>query len=203
MTKLCVFIGANLGRNPEYHKMTKQLGKEIAKRNIHLVYGGGKLGLMGVLADTVIASGGKVTGVITKSLYHEEAHLDLSELQMVDSMQERKKIMIQLADGLIACPGGLGTLEEIFEVWNAVKIKLHNKPIGLLNTDNYFNKLLDFIDYSVKENFLTVESRELIKINDDPSLLLDAITKHENKATLVEQHEVPPQEYVPMFRLLK
>lgn len=177
MESLCVFIGSNLGRNSVYLDSTKQLGKELAKRKIKLIYGGGKLGLMGILADTVLENGGQVLGVITKHLYEQEAHLELSELQVVDSMQERKKIMMQLADGFMALPGGLGTLEEIFEIWNAYKLKIHNKPCGLLNIDNYFNKLIEFMEYSIHEGFLKQELFGIIKIINDPIILLSILIK--------------------------
>src|SRR3990167_1067887 len=167
MKALCVLIGASFGNNPIYLEAAKQLGKELAKRNITLVYGGGKLGLMGMLADTVLENGGRVIGIITKHLYEQEAHLGLSELKIVESMQERKKLMIELADGFMALPGGLGTLEEIFEIWNASKLKIHDRPLGLLNTDNYFNKLIEFVDYSIQAGFLKQESQELIKISGD------------------------------------
>jgi uncharacterized protein (TIGR00730 family) len=196
MKALCVLIGASIGRNPAYLEATKQLGKEIAKRNIKLIYGGGRLGLMGILADTVLENGGKVVGVITKQLYEQEAHLGLSELQIVESMQDRKKIMVQFADGFVALPGGLGTLEEIFEIWNASKLKIHNKPFGLLNTDNYFNKLIEFVDYSIHEEFLKNESRDLIKISDNPISLLNALIKPD----LTSDHQnTVEEEYISMF----
>ena len=188
MKTLCVLIGASFGRNLTYLETTKQLGKELAKRSIKLIYGGGRLGLMGVLANTVLENGGKVQGIITQHLYEQEAHLGLSELYVAKSMQERKKLMAKFADGFMALPGGLGTLEEIFEIWNASKLKIHNKPFGLLNTDNYFNKLIEFVDHSIHEEFLKQESRDLIKINDDPSVLLDIFTQKNSLSTLKHQH---------------
>lgn len=176
MKALCVFIGANTGKNTTYLEATKQLGKELAKRNIKLIYGGGRLGLMGALADTVLENGGQVTGIITNHLYEQEAHLGLSELKITESMQKRKKQMMQLADGFIALPGGLGTLEEIFEIWNAFKLKIHNKPLGLLNIDNYFNNLIKFIDHSVNQGFLSQKYRELIQISENSIALLDTLT---------------------------
>ena len=177
MKALFVLIGASLGRSPSYFEATKQLGKELVKQNIKLIYGGGRLGLMGVLADTVLENGGEVAGVITKQLFEQEAHLGLSELKIVESMQDRKKIMAQLADGFVALPGGLGTLEEIFEILNAYKLKIHNKPFGLLNIDNYFNKLIEFVDHSIHEEFLKKEYQEIIKISDNPTVLLNALIK--------------------------
>lgn len=190
MKAICVLIGASFGRTPAYLKATQQLGKELAERNIKLIYGGGKLGLMGILADTVLENGGKVVGVITKALYEQEAHLGLSELEIVESMQERKKRMVQLADGFIALPGGLGTFEEVFEIWNAAKLKIHDKPFGLLNIDNYFDKLIDFVDYSVNEGFLKQESRELVKVSHNPVTLLDILIKQNAVFGEEEQHTV-------------
>ncbi len=175
MKSVCVFIGANIGENSAYLQATKALATEFAKRKIKLIYGGGKLGLMGVLADTILKNGGEVLGLITKRLYDEEAHLGLSELQVVDSMPQRKERMMQLADGFIVLPGGLGTLEEIFEIWNASKLKIHNKPLGLLNINCYFNKLIDFIDHSIQQGFLKAEHRDLIQIQENPVTLLNSL----------------------------
>lgn len=176
MNTLCVFVSANFGRNPAYLEAIKQLAQGIAERNIHLIYGGGKLGLMGILANTVMENGGKVTGVITQSLYEQEAHLGLSKLHVVETMKDRKLMMADLADGFITCPGGLGTLEETFEIWNASKIDLHNKPLGIFNTNHYFDKLLEFIDFSIHEEFLHNKTRELICISDNACKLLDGIS---------------------------
>jgi uncharacterized protein (TIGR00730 family) len=173
MRSICVFVGASLGKNPAYLEATKQLGAELAKRNLHLVYGGGRLGLMGILADSVIQNGGTVTGVIPQVLHEREAHAGLSNLHIVNSMQERKKMMEELSDCFIALPGGLGTLEELCEFWNAAKIGVHKKPLALLNTENYFDKFLEFMDYSVDETFLKLHHRALIKVSTNPSQLLD------------------------------
>lgn len=177
MKVLCVLLGANCGSKSEYIEATKQLAEIIAKNNIKLIYGGGRLGLMGILADTVLEHGGNVTGIITHDLYETEAHLGLSDLCMVNSMQERKKEMMEISDGFIALPGGLGTLEEIFEIWNASKLNLHHKPIGLLNTENYFNKLIEFVDYSLDQKFLKEEHRQLIKVEKDPGKLINIMSE--------------------------
>lgn len=176
MKKICVLLGANIGQHPAYIQAAKQLGYELCKRNITLIYGGGRLGLMGILADTILKQGGQVIGIITKSLYDKEAHLNLSELIIVESMQERKKLMMQLSDGFIALPGGLGTLEEIFEIWNAAKIDIHHKPLGLLNINHYFDKLLTFINHAIEEDFLKSEALSLIKISDHHSILIDLLS---------------------------
>ena len=177
MKSLCVFMGSSIGRDPNYRKITEQFGEELAKRNMTLIYGGGKLGLMGTLADTVLRKNGKVIGITTKQLYTHEAHLGLTDLHVVDSLQERKKMMVQLADGIIALPGGLGTLDEIFDILNAIKLKIYDKPFGIFNANQYFNKLIEFINYTVHEEFLKLEFQKLIKISDDPAILLDALMK--------------------------
>lgn len=176
MKSACVFVGASFGQNPVYLEAAMILGTELAKRNIELIYGGGRLGLMGVLANTVLKNGGKVTGVIPLALHQQEAHHELSALHVVNSMQERKSMMNELSDCFIALPGGLGTLEELCEFWNAAKIGIHQKPLALLNVDNYFNKLLEFMDHSVNEKFLKSEHRTLITISNNLSQLLDIIT---------------------------
>jgi len=196
MKTLCVLLGAGFGENPVYLKAARQLGKELAKRDITLIYGGGKIGLMGVLADAVLENDGKVIGVITKHLYQQEAHLGLSELQIVESMQERKKQMIQLAGGFMALPGGLGTLEELFEIWNASKLKVHNKPLGLLNVNNYFNKLIEFLDFSADEGFLKQEFQKLIKVSDNSIALLDILIQQD---AIERQRIVAGYDYVPGF----
>lgn len=190
MKALCVFIGANFGKNSLYLQATQQLGKELAQRNITLIYGGGKLGLMGALADATLQNKGRVVGVITKQLYDEEAHTNLSHLIVVDSMKERTQLMSELADGFIALPGGLGTLEEVFEIWNTAKMKLHQKPCGLLNTANYFDKLIEFVTHSVNEDFSKQEVMTLIKINKDPIKLLDDLIQ--KKIELHPHQEINP-----------
>lgn len=174
MKSVCVLLGSNMGSNPIFLAETKKIAEHIVNNQINLVYGGGNLGLMGTVADTVLTFGGTVTGVITEELYNRsEAHLNLTNLIIVESMQERKKRMMQLSDGFIVLPGGLGTLEELFEIWNASKLRLHNKPIGLLNTSNYYNKLLEFITHSSENNFLTQEQKEMIFIDNDAGVLLN------------------------------
>jgi uncharacterized protein (TIGR00730 family) len=180
MKSVCVFTGAAVGNNRTYIEAAIALAEELAKRKINLVYGGGRNGLMGILADTVLKNGGNVTGVITHSLYEIEGHNKLTELHKIETMQERKLMMAQLADGFIALPGGLGTLEELFEIWNAAKIKIHAKPIGLLNTNNFYGKLLEMVAFIVKEGFATTTHQELLKIAGTPADLL-SIMKEDNK----------------------
>lgn len=174
MQSICAFIGASLGNNPRYAEYTIALGKEIAKRGFSLVYGGANVGLMGLLADTVIDSGGKVIGVIPQStvLPGEIAHRKLTELHIVESMQARKLMMAKSADAFIALPGGLGTLEEMFEVWNAIKLGLYQKPFGLLNIDGYFDHLIEFMNVSVNRGFMQSDHLKLISVSNNPSDLL-------------------------------
>lgn len=170
-------MGATFGSNEIYKTVAEQLGKELANRGIHLVYGGGRKGLMGVLADSVLKNDGIVTGVITHSLYEIEGHDSLTTLHKVETMQDRKLMMTRLADAFIVLPGGLGTLEELFEVWNAAKINIHNKPIGILNINNFFDGLINFIEHTIKEGFATNRHQNLVAISDNPSSLLDLLTK--------------------------
>jgi hypothetical protein len=173
-------MGASLGSNEIYKAAAEQLGKELASRNIHLVYGGGGQGLMGVLANTVLNNGGSVTGVITHSLYEIEGHDGLTKLHKIETMQERKLMMARLSDAFIILPGGLGTLEELFEVWNAAKINIHNKPIGILNINNFYDGLINFIEYTINEGFAKNNLQDLITISNDPSYLLDFLAKENN-----------------------
>ncbi|OGT42111.1 MAG: Rossman fold protein, TIGR00730 family [Gammaproteobacteria bacterium RIFCSPHIGHO2_12_FULL_40_19] len=172
--KICVFIGASLGSNQQYIETTKQLAKALVLRNLSIVYGGANNGLMGVLADTALALAGEVIGVIPNVLAEKEiAHKGLTQLHPVNSMIDRKKLLFELSDAFIILPGGLGTLEELFEVWNAAKIGLHQKRIGLLNVDGYFNALLEFLKNSEIKGFLKQSHLDLISISHDPSEILD------------------------------
>lgn len=173
MKSICILLGSNCGSHPNYLLETKKIAELIVNNNINLVYGGGKLGLMGELANTVLKCGGHITGIITQELYdRSEAHLQLTDLVIVESIQKRKSIMMDMSDGFIALPGGLGTLEELFEIWNASKLRLHSKPIGLLNVKNYYNDLIQFINYSSKNSFLTEEQKKIIHVHKNAETLL-------------------------------
>lgn len=193
---VCVILGSNSGKNPAYLESAKQLGVEIAKRKIKLVYGGSRLGLMGVLADTVLQYGGEVIGVITKSLHEIEGHPGLTKMHIVESMQERKLMMAHLSDGCIALPGGLGTLEEIFEFWNSIKLGIYQHPLALLNVDNYFNKLIDFVQQAVEQEFLKKEHVSQLVINNDPKKLLNTMF---NTTDLVENKELNRKTNMALF----
>ncbi len=163
MIKLCVCLGANIGSNSAYETATTQLADNMLKINATLIYGGSKLGLMGILADRILNNGGQVIGVITDKLYSTTAHLNLTKLYTVESMQERKLLMTNMADGFIMLPGGLGTLEEMFEISNAYKLNIHQKPIFLYNIDNFFDNLLAFIERAVIDGFIKPEHKDIFR----------------------------------------
>ena len=172
--RLCVFCGSSTGNRPAYRQAAEQLGRVLVERGIELVYGGGNIGLMGVLADTVLARGGKVTGVIPDSLMAREVgHRGLTELRIVNSMHERKALMSDLSDGFIALPGGFGTLEEFCEVVTWSQLGLQSKPCGLLNVESYYAPLLELFDQAMREGFLSKENRGLVLDDEDPGRLLE------------------------------
>ena len=177
MISICIFLGATIPKNPKFLEATLMLRKSLAERNIQLVYGGAKVGLMGQLADAVLAHGGSVVGVMTTVLESEIAHDKLTHLHLTDNLQERKAMMASLSDGFIAMPGGLGTFEEMFEVWNALKIKATKKPLGLLNIDGYFNCTIAQLERGVKERLANASHLALIKFTDKPIDLLDLVFK--------------------------
>ena len=183
MKHVCVFAGASGGARPEYREAAQELGRALAGRQLGLVYGGGRLGMMGVLADTVLAAGGRVTGIIPERLVEREvAHQGLSELLIVTSMHERKARMAAMSDGFLALPGGLGTLEELFEVLTWAQLGLHDKPCGLLNVRGYFDGLLAHLDHSIAEGFLRPESRPLLLVATEPDALLEQLDAYVSPA---------------------
>ena len=172
--RICVFCGSSMGKREEYRAAAAAMGGILVERGIELVYGGGNIGLMGVLADAVLSSGGRVIGVIPESLMAREVgHLGLTELRIVKSMHERKALMSDLSDGFIALPGGFGTLEEFCEVLTWSQLGLQSKPCGLLNVGNYFAPLLELFDKAVGEEFLREENRRLVLDDTDPARLLE------------------------------
>ncbi|ALG66903.1 TIGR00730 family Rossman fold protein [Beggiatoa leptomitoformis] len=175
MKSISVFTGANKGSHPNYSHAAQTLGKALVKRDITLVYGGGNIGLMGVLADAVLAEGGNVIGVIPEFLVAKEvAHQGLTELIIVNSMHERKAKMMELSDGFIAMPGGWGTLDELFEILTWSQLGLHNSPCGLLNIAGYFGYLLEFLEHAVAQGFLRSEHLESLLVEERPERLLQA-----------------------------
>jgi len=170
---VCVFCGSSPGARPAYQDAASAFGRDIASKRWTLVYGGGNVGLMGVVADAALAEGGTVIGVIPQHLVDREvAHTGLTELRVVASMHERKQAMADLSDAFALMPGGLGSLEEFFEVWTWGQLGLHGKPYGVLNVDGYFDPLLSFLDHAVRERFVRPEHRELLVVADEPRTLL-------------------------------
>ncbi len=171
-----MFSGSSPGARPEYAEAAHRLGEEIVGRGMGLVYGGASVGLMGAVADAALAAGGEVIGVIPRSLVDREvAHLDLKDLRVTGSMHERKALMAELADGFVALPGGLGTLEELAEVLTWSQLGLHRKPCGLLDVAGFWAPLLAFLDHAVDEGFVRAEHRTQVLVDDDPGGLLDAL----------------------------
>ncbi|MCM3213151.1 TIGR00730 family Rossman fold protein [Niallia taxi] len=174
MKKLAVFCGSSNGASEIYIESAKKLGKELAKRNISLVYGGASVGIMGAVADSVLNEGGYVIGVMPSFLDNREiAHKNLSELIIVDSMHERKAKMAALADGFIALPGGPGTMEEFFEVFTWGQLGLHKKPCGLLNINNYFDLLINFFSQMNKQEFLQEKYLSMLMNDSNPASLIE------------------------------
>jgi len=168
MKRICVFCGSSSGTNPIYLETAEKVGKFLAAGNVELVYGGGRVGLMGKIADTVLANGGKVIGVIPESLAVKEvAHQDLTELQVVGSMHERKALMAEYADGFVALPGGFGTFEEFCEIVTWAQLGIHQKPCALLNVGGFYDNLIAMFDFSTAQNFIRSEHRRLVLVESD------------------------------------
>lgn len=179
MKRVCVFCGSRSGASPVYEEGARRLGRVLAEAGVTLVYGGGRVGLMGVLADAVLDSGGEVVGVIPKALMRREiAHAGLSDLRVVDSMHERKALMSELSDGFVALPGGTGTMEEFFEVLSWAQLGVHDKPRGLFNVEGYYDPLLAFFDHVVSQGFLSEEQRSLVLVETEPEPLLEALARY-------------------------
>jgi uncharacterized protein (TIGR00730 family) len=174
MKRICVFCGSSPGALPAYGEAAVHLGRLLASRGLGLVYGGGNVGLMGIVANAVIAAGGEVTGVIPHALLRREVgHGSLPDLRVVGTMHERKALMAELADGFIAMPGGIGTLDEWFEIWTWAQLGLHRKPCGLLDVAGYYGPLISFLDHMVEQRFLRDSHRAMVLVDDDPERLLD------------------------------
>jgi uncharacterized protein (TIGR00730 family) len=176
MKRVCVFAGSSAGSRDEYQDAARALGRTLAERGIGLVYGGARVGLMGIIADATLTAGGQAIGVIPAALVAREiAHEGLTELRIVSSMHERKALMADLSDAFIAVPGGWGTLEEFFEVLTWAQLGLHRKPCGLLNVLGYFDGLLSFLEHAVGERFLRREYASMIAVAASPAELLDRL----------------------------
>jgi hypothetical protein len=179
LKRLCVFCGSSPGARKDYADAADRLGRLLARRGLGLVYGGASIGLMGTVADAVLAEGGNVIGVIPRALVKKEVvHEGIPDLRVVDSMHERKALMAQLADGFVALPGGLGTLEEFCEILTWAQLGIHQKPAGLLDVGGYFQPLLSFLDHIVYERFMRPEHRAMVLVEEEPEQLIAAIQRH-------------------------
>ena len=180
LRRVCVYAGSNPGARPEYAQAAAALSTELAARGIGLVYGGGRVGLMGVLADTILAAGGEAIGVIPQALVDREiGHTGLTELHTVGSMHERKARMAELSDGFVAVPGGIGTLEELVEVFTWSHLGIHAKPVAVLDAAGFYAGLTGFLDHMVDEGFLRAAHRRTLLAESDPGALLDRLEAYE------------------------
>ncbi|MBI4206704.1 MAG: TIGR00730 family Rossman fold protein [Betaproteobacteria bacterium] len=176
---VCVFCGSNVGKSEIYAQAARGLARAIVGEGLKLVYGGGNIGLMGVLAEAALAAGGHVTGVTPRSLLEKEVvHTGLTDLRVVESMHERKALMAELSDAFIALPGGLGTLEETFEILTWAQLGFHRKPCGVLNVAGFYDKLGAFLDYAVDERFIKPEHRAMLLVDVDPAVLVARLKTH-------------------------
>jgi len=186
MKRICVFCGSSPGNSPDYASAARLLAETLVEQDLGLVFGGSSKGIMGIIADRVLALGGEVTGVIPQSLKDKDvAHKGLARLHVVDSMHDRKSMMAVLSDGFIAMPGGSGTLEEIIETLTWAQLQFHEKPCGLLNTNGYFDQLLAFLDHAVGEGFLRREHRGILSVDSEPAGLLTKFRRYD--APVVEK----------------
>jgi uncharacterized protein (TIGR00730 family) len=180
MRRVCVYAGSNPGSHPAYAEAARAMATTLTGRGIGLVYGGGRVGLMGVLADTVLEAGGEAIGVMPQALIDREiGHRGLTELRVVDSMHERKAQMADLSDAFVAVPGGIGTLEELIEVYTWSQLGIHHKPCGVLNVRGYYDHLAAFLDLAVAEGFLRPQHRAVLSVASEPAALLDQMAAYE------------------------
>ena len=179
MKRICVNCGSNPGARPEYMETAKKLGELLSNRGIELVYGGAEVGLMGAVASAAMENGGRVIGVIPESFADKVADNGLSELHIVPSMHERKKMMFDLSDGFMALPGGMGTIEEVFEILTWAQLGFHGKPCGIINICGYYDRLLEFLDHSVDQLFVKPLHRKMVLVSDAPEDLLAKFEKYE------------------------
>ncbi|HLX40875.1 MAG TPA: TIGR00730 family Rossman fold protein [Ktedonobacteraceae bacterium] len=194
LQRICVFTGSNPGVRPEYAQAARELGTALATRKIGLVYGGASVGLMGILADSALAAGGEVIGVIPQGLFRREiAHENLTQLHEVKSMHERKALMADLSDGFIALPGGFGTFDELFEITTWAQIGLHSKPIGLLNVADYFDPLLGLVMHASREGFIPAYNMHLLLRSDNTVHLLELLATYIPPGQPLTWTDAPPE----------
>jgi uncharacterized protein (TIGR00730 family) len=183
LANVCVYCGAHPGRDPAYTAAAALLGRTLAERGLGIVYGGGRVGLMGVVADAALAAGGRVIGIIPQALMRKElAHAGLSELIVTSSMHERKAQMAERADAFVALPGGLGTFEELFEIWTWGQLGWHRKPCGIVNVAGFYDGLIAFLDHAAGAGFVKPMHRGMLLVDDDPGRLLDRFGRYEAPA---------------------
>jgi uncharacterized protein (TIGR00730 family) len=183
LANVCVYCGAHAGRDPAYAAAAALLGRTLAERGIGIVYGGGRVGLMGVVADAALAAGGRVTGIIPQALMKKElAHAGLTERIVTTSMHERKAQMAERADAFVALPGGLGTFEELFEIWTWGQLGWHRKPCGVINVAGFYDGLIAFLDHAADAGFVRPVHRGMLLLDDDPARLLDRFAQYEAPA---------------------
>jgi uncharacterized protein (TIGR00730 family) len=181
---ICVYCGSRRGELPAYAEAARQVGQAIGQRGWKLVYGGGRAGLMGVVADAALAAGAPVVGVIPQSLMGRElGHPGLTELHVVETMHQRKMLMAERSDVFLALSGGIGTMEELFEVWSWRQLGYHDKPLGLLNVAGYYDALMDFLKRSVEQGFMSTTQTSLLHVDDDPLRLLDRLSELSESAS--------------------
>jgi uncharacterized protein (TIGR00730 family) len=186
---LCVYCGSRPGTEPSYRLAAEAVGTLIGRNGWQLVYGGGRAGLMGVVADAALAAGASVVGVIPSTLMERElGHRGLNELHVVETMHERKQMMAERSDAFVALPGGIGTFEELFEVWTWRQLGYHDKPLGLLNVDGYYDTLLDFLHKTERSGFVNAAQRELLQVDSDPRALLDRLSAQARQATAPDDY---------------
>jgi uncharacterized protein (TIGR00730 family) len=177
--RVCVFCGSSRGRTPAFAEAAEALGAVLAGSGLELVYGGGNVGLMGILADAALAAGGRVIGVIPRSLMEREvAHFGLSDLRVVDSMHERKQLMHELSDAFVALPGGIGTFEELFETLTWGQLGIHGKPCGILDVEGYYRPLVELLDGAVASELLHAEHRDALLVDTDAARLIARLRSH-------------------------
>lgn len=180
---VCVYCGSRPGALPAYTDAARAVGHEIGRRGWQLVYGGGRAGLMGVVADAALAAGGRVVGVIPQSLMGRElGHLGLTELHVVDTMHQRKMMMAERSDAFLALPGGIGTFEELFEVWSWRQLGYHDKPLGLLNVAGYYDRLLEFLALSVQQGFVATAQADFLLVESEPRIMLTRLNDSSQSA---------------------
>ena len=178
LSSICIFCGSNAGADPAYLEAAEVVGRGLAQRGVRVVYGGATVGMMGALADAARGAGGEVVGVIPRAIFDREiGHTGLDDLRVVGSMHERKALMAELSDAFIALPGGIGTLEELFEVYTWAQLGIHAKPLALLDVAGYYEPLAAFLDHAVAQRFLRPETREMLAVADDLDSLLETLER--------------------------